>query len=90
MDTEYFTCACKTPEHTLRFVYFEEDDGSYADIEIEVMLQTLHLTWYQRLWIGIKYILGLKANNCHFDGWMLDEKDLDRLIELCQKLKKNG
>lgn len=83
--TEYFTCQCHHPEHTLRFYI----DPELSSFECEIMLTNNHLKWYERAWIGIKYIFGAKKfSYSQFDNWIItQEADIDRMILLLQKVK---
>jgi hypothetical protein len=81
MNTEYYDCVCKSADHTIRFVYFEEDKGEDAEIYLEVQLAHAK-KWYQRVWKALKYIFGYECRYGHWDVWLLDPKDVDRLISM--------
>lgn len=90
MKTEYFTCECTHPEHTLRFCYFDPMDGFPGELYLEIMLNTGHLSVFRRIWVAIKYILNMKlATNCSFDTWSLAPADLNRMIDFLSKVKEN-
>lgn len=84
MNIEHYDCACSSPDHSIRFVYFEEDKGSDADMYLEVQLVPVN-NWYQRVWKALKYIFGCECKYGHWDTWVLDHKDIDRLISMLVK-----
>jgi len=79
---EYFECACFSADHTLRFGY----DPDYGDLWLEVHLR--HDPWYKRIWHAIKHVFGYKCIYGCFDSWLMDEKDIDRMISMLQKKKE--
>lgn len=81
---EYFECRCSTPEHTLRFWF--DDDEEYPCVYASVFLDGP--PWHRRLWLGLKYILGYKSRYGHFAEFMLRPEDADRLIGVCEALKR--
>lgn len=86
---QYFTCACGTMDHTLRFVLDLDENSEVRVPTIYVDIRLVHyLPWYRRLWLGIKYIFGTDISDSH-DGWMIHNKceDVDRMIGMLQQLK---
>lgn len=83
-EPEYFECRCHSPEHVLR-LWLEEDPGDPC-IYVSVFLASE--PWHRRLWIGLKYVLGYKCRYGHFDEFIIDPKDTDRMIALFERLKK--
>ena len=80
-NTEYFDCKCSSPEHTLRFVYDEDD------IYIEIYLRQ-YRNFFKRIWIAIKYIFGYKCQYGDWDCFILKEDDIQRMIRLLTKKEK--
>lgn len=75
-STEYFECKCSTPEHTLRFWFEEEDSEFYISTFLD------ELPFRNRLWLGLKYILGYKCRYGHFAEFILNPEDAGRLSSL--------
>jgi len=80
--TYFFECICGSDEHTLRFILDKEDHEIYTSI----FLGTEHLSWFKRLWTGIKYIFGYKCKYGHFGNWILKEEDIKKLIYICNQV----
>lgn len=87
MKIKYLECDCHSPEHTLRFSYFEDEPDT---LFIEPHLYN-YQKWYQRLWAAIKYVFGHCSNYGHFDCIVLDIKksrelaaELDEFIFLAE------
>jgi hypothetical protein len=77
---EHFTCECLSDEHTLRFIFDEEE------IWTSVFLNQYH-SWWMRIWIGLKYVLGYKCKYGHFDCFIMRSEDVDRMMQLLQRFK---
>jgi hypothetical protein len=71
---EYFECQCNADEH--RIVFDIDEDGIFLSIFLEAG------PWWMRLAAGIKYIFGVKSRYGHFECWLLQEKDEQRLLNL--------
>jgi len=84
MKSEYFECECLGDEHTLRFIYDEQDNDLYATI----FLNQYRSIW-KRLWVAIKYAFGYKCKYGHWDIWTLKREDCKRLRKLILK-KEEG
>lgn len=65
-ETTYMTCACHSPEHTLRFNF----DGVENEIYTEVFLNQ-YRGFFKRLWIAIKYLCGYRCRFGHFDCYTM-------------------
>lgn len=79
----YFECSCRSPEHTLRF-WIDEDDPPI--LAAYVFLG--NNTWFRRVWSAIKYVFGYRCRYGHFDEFILQQSDADRLIALLTKYKE--
>ena len=78
----YFECVCGTPEHMLRFTTMQQDahDGE-NEIYVEVFLNGYH-AWYKRLWVALKYVLGVRQGCGAFDCTILSQDDANKLALL--------
>lgn len=85
MENEYFECSCHSPEHLLNFKLLEDKYG--AELCAYVFLNPE--PFYKRIWLGIKYIFGYTCKYGYFDEFILDRKDVDRLINLLNKYKES-
>ncbi len=83
MKIEHYDCVCSSADHSIRFVYFEDDVEEPDEIYIEVQLAHTN-KWYQRVWKALKYIFGYECRFGHWDTWSLDPKDVDRLIAMLE------
>jgi hypothetical protein len=83
-EAQYFECACRSDEHTLKFIYVSAPDPE-PEFYTTVFLNECSLP--MRIWNAIKYVFGYKCKYGHFDCFMLREKDLNRLITLLQAYK---
>ena len=83
MLSEYFECHCHSPEHTLSFKLFDDDDPALYGYVI-----LLHEPFFKRVYNGIKYIFGYTSKYGHFDEFVFNPEDTDRMIELFTKYKE--
>jgi hypothetical protein len=86
MSDDYFECSCHSPEHTLKFTF--DDDPEYPAIYVCVFLAEGKLL--TRIWNAIKYVLGYKCRYGHFDEFILQREDCDRLVSVVNKFKNSG
>lgn len=84
MKNEHFECHCHSPEHLLTFRHW--DDGNDAELYAYVFLRPE--SFYKRIWLGIKYIFGYTCRYGYFDEFILDPKDVDRMIGLLTNYKE--
>lgn len=64
-------CSCYSHEHELRFMHYDDD------IYISTFLPAQ--AWYNRLWLGIKYIFGYKSSYGHFDETIMSRETAQEL-----------
>ena len=85
--TEYFSCTCGAPDHTLRFILDleENEDIPVPTFYTEVMMSH-YQPWYKRIWIGFKYVFGYSKPD-HYGCWEIHHDDVDRMITMLTKLK---
>ena len=81
-EPQYFECACHSSEHTLRFMWDDEDNSIYT----EVLLSQYH-GFFKRVWMALKYVFGYTCRYGHFDCFLMQPKDADRLKQMLSKLK---
>lgn len=78
--THYFDCTCGSNEHTLKFTLEKEDGELYTSVFLNQ-----YRGFFKRLWIGIKYVFGYKCEYGHWDCWILDRDDAERLRDMCNE-----
>ncbi len=86
MSTEFFECQCRSDEHTLKFILEQYSDDS-NDLEIYTSVFLYEGSWWQRLWIAVKYVFGYKCRYGHWDNFIMRHEDVDRMLKLCQQYK---
>lgn len=84
MWIEHFICECYSPEHTLRFLYIEE--------EPKEIFATIHLgnnnNFFKRVWYGLKYIFGYQCRYGHFDEFCIRPEDARQMIFFLEEFEK--
>lgn len=84
--THYFDCQCGSSEHTLRFIVdIESTPHGDPELYTEVYLNQ-YRRWYKRLWVAIKYLFGYHCRYGHWDCWILNPDDAQRLKDMCDKV----
>jgi hypothetical protein len=81
---EIFLCDCYSTEHQL--VFKHDPNEEYHELYIDVHL----ITWknfFKRIWVSLKYISGYKCRYGHWDEFVFNKNDAERLIEILKKLK---
>lgn len=81
MKPYYFECHCHSPEHTLIFRLDEEEPKTLYGY---VFLNSDSL--FKRIWKAIKYVFGFKCRYGHFDEFILNPKDAQKMIDLLSKI----
>lgn len=82
MNTENLVCQCNSPEHTLNFIYFNEEEELYGFIHLN------HLSFLDRLFLGIKYILGIQSKHGHFEEFLMKSEDLEKIVKVLKVINK--
>lgn len=82
LNNEQLVCQCSSPEHTLNFIYFNEEGELYGLIHLN------HFSFFKRLWVGFKYILGLYPKHGHFEEFIMRSDDLSKLTKVLQLVEK--
>ena len=78
---KHFECACSSPDHLIRFVYFPEDDNLASDLYIDVQLNNTY-SFFKRIWLAIKYICGYTKKYGHWDCSIIKPEDYADMILL--------
>ena len=76
----YFECGCHSAEDILNFVLCKEKN--YKEIYLTIFLD--NGPWWERLWLGLKYIFGYKCKYGHFNCWTMNEEDAQRLKKMIE------
>jgi hypothetical protein len=71
----FFECRCGTDEHTVRFVF---DDDDPPEVYLSIYLNQ-YRNIFKRIWVAVKYIFGYKCKYGHWDNWILDQNDANRM-----------
>lgn len=82
MKHEVFICQCNSVEHQMIASYIPDDKEVYISI---------HLIPEWKLWdrikMAIKYIFGYKCQYGHFDEFIFNKNDADKLQSIVNYLK---
>lgn len=87
---EVLICECNSDEHQYLIYYGEdvyENGQKFQSVYIHPHLITYKSFW-KRVIIGIKYIFGYKTKYGHWDEFIINPKDADKLQEVVDYLKK--
>lgn len=76
-------CDCMSPSHMVLFEMIKWDDMD-TDLIISVQLYQ-YRKWYQRLWLGIKYVFNLVDKNGHWDCTLVNKTTAKALISLLEE-----
>ena len=74
MKNHFIVCTCLSPEHTLRYIYDEENDELYT----EVFLHN-HNSFFKRIGIAVKYVFGYVSKYGHFDCTIIAKEEMVKL-----------
>ncbi len=86
-ENHYFECACWSNEHMLVFTYdyCGEDDFRQNEIIVSTFLAN-DRNFFGRVRDAIKYVFGYKCKYGHFECTIINEFEVLRLKELCDKV----
>ena len=87
IEHELFICQCDNTEHQLIFSHFVDDEDH--DVYVSVHLTPEYSIW-KRIWMAIKYIFGYKCCYGHFDEFIFNPKDADKLQKVVNFLKSES
>jgi hypothetical protein len=74
----HLVCQCTSPEHTMQWVYFDNDPNIYALVHLN------HLPFWQRLWVAIRYICGYSSKYGCFEEFCLRPEDVGKLVDVLE------
>lgn len=80
--TEFFECACYSPEHVMHWKLDLDEPA--------ILFLSFHLTpavLWKRIMHAVMYIFGYTSQYGHFDEFLVQQQDCDKLIEILQKYK---
>ncbi len=87
---EFFECNCKSAEHTISFLVENYEDTNETFVVLEIQL-TQWRAWFKRIIPALKYLFGIKtANSHHWDCFILDSADINRLEEMLKYVKEKN
>lgn len=85
MEHELFICQCDSVEHQLVFSHFPDDEDNDVFMSIHLIPER---NIRKRIWKAIKYIFGYKCTYGHFDEFIFDKADADKLQKIVDILKR--
>ena len=80
--TEILLCRCHSDDHQILVHYNEDDNEMYLDIHL-----CSYYGFWQRVWRGLKYIFGYRCKYGHWDVFIFNENDTDKLQAMVDTLK---
>ena len=87
MNTRYFSCECQSFEHDLRFCYEDDHDEHWDTVYIDVHLNDRE-NFFKRLWIGLRYILGIKLGHWEYsEVAFLERTRIPELIKFLEEIR---
>lgn len=82
MNNELFICECCNTEHQLIFSYDEEDHITFVSIHL-----IPERNIWKRIWGAIKYIFGHRSIYGHFDEFIFNNEDANKLQKVVDALR---
>lgn len=82
MKHKIIQCSCTVPDHMIQFRWFPEDDEMYLEVQMTPQ------PFFKRMWIGLKYVFGIKNTDYHWQETVLSEKEVKRIARLCREFGK--
>lgn len=83
---ELFVCECDNVEHQLIFSYFKDEQED--EVYMEVHLIPEYNIW-KRIWNAVKYIFGYRSRYGHFDCFIFQKCDAQKLAKIVKYLDPN-
>ena len=78
---ELFICQCHNTEHQLIFSYFPDSDNVFVSVHL------IPNGFLKRIWSAIKYIFGYRSRYGHFDEFVFNKADVNKLQKVVNHLK---
>jgi len=86
---EVFICECSSSEHQLVLQYIYGNDECDSDmLQFQMHLKPTYGFW-KRAWSAIRYIFGYRSRFGHWDDFLVDPKNCDKIIEYLTMLKED-
>lgn len=86
-EPKYFSCACYSDEHTMKFQYLRDDeDARFSEVCASFYVGRTG-GCLVRLWAFVKFLFGHRTKYGDFDNFILREKDVDKLLTLLSEYK---
>lgn len=86
-EFQYFSCGCSSPEHTLRFVLYDEPK-EFPELYAEIHMGTWQ-PWFKRIWVALKFIFKISPTESHFETWTLKPEEARRLREFTENYEQS-
>ena len=88
LKVEHFECACYSDEHRLTFQIDDDiKDGCKPEFYTSIFLAEQN-NLFKRIWTALKYTFGYKCRYGHWENFIMNEKDIDRMLTVLQNYKK--
>lgn len=87
MKDEIIICDCGSAEHQM-VLRFDDDKDLGRMVYVEIHL--VNKRWYERLWIGLKYIFGYKCCYGNFEDMILSSKHARQVYDLYRFLNRSN
>lgn len=84
MEKELVLCECKSLEHQIVFIWFEDDE----DKEVYMQVHLTKTSFLERLKNGLRYIFGYKSRYDAWDEVVLSKDNLPGLKKIIKYLDK--
>ena len=82
LDTDLILCDCMSSEHQIMFTYNEDEKEIYMSVHL-----FNYRSFFNRIWIALKYIFGYKCRFGHFDEVLLNSEDAEKFLKIYNFLK---
>lgn len=80
MDKNILVCECGSTEHQIVIYHDVEEKEVYCHIHLS------DVPFFKRLIRGIRYIFGYKCKYGHWDEFIFNKKDADKVLEIYKTL----
>jgi len=88
MEQQLFVCDCGDVSHQFIVSWYPDDEDWNDLLYVQIHLNQSYSFW-KRLWIGIKYVLGYKCRFGAFDEILVNKEDSKRLRDELDKFISN-
>lgn len=83
MNNHFLVCECNSSEHTLRYMYDQENKELYTEVYLNN-----HNSIFKRIYIAVKYIFGYTSKYGHFDCTIMSKKEASKLFHFLRKYNR--